>query len=107
MEKGDGLPDGQALGGFWGRVRRSFVSSDEAAQWGMKYPDDKSIILCEGNVYHVVDARGCVFEFMNAVRRWEDANVHVHPDGRCEIVGGDVACGEELCWWYGEHFVLP
>lgn len=51
----------------------------------------------------VVDARGCVFEYMNCSR--EDANVCVTETGWVEACE-DLFDGQELFWYYGDLYGL-
>lgn len=103
----ESLEDGQSIGSFWGSVRHTGADANDVERWGVRHADDRSVMLTDNGSYHVVDVRGCVFEFMNSARNRYDANVHVRADGQCEIVGGDVVCGDELLWWYGDSFALP
>lgn len=94
------LEEGEVLGWFSG-LSRFRGTEKECDEWAVetRNMDTHSLVVAHGGQFHVVDARGSVFAFINTNEK-RACNVHVTPAGRVVVERG-VSSGSELFWFYG------
>ena len=92
------VAEGACLGRIYGASRMVSDDKDAAENWAMARRDSRLVLVQSGRRWHVVDARGCAFEYAN--HSADAPTMHVTPSGTC-LAERDLARGTELTWDYG------